>query len=1080
MELESLEYKQDSQRQELIGLIRPIKSALYTVVKQLFAELDYIVLNTKEGEFYIPENSYRLIGGDAVGSVESPDIDIEIAPLHTADGSPINFYRSAPGDMPGSKGPYTEDIYVELPYVVHYQLHIERTKTGEFISSSKASYDIVEIHPGYFEYMKQVRVFLESIFTQIFQTNQSLQDFSKLCQPVDPMLDPETSHESPLSFNVGVFHFSVIMNPNFMSKIQLTVNINGKIEHILELIFFKTQRSHFFPDIKEFDVDRTNELLIAKPHDLLEQNIEAFVSRIGKKNRIEANFLKGGATEQDVVYMNNKVYNTLNRIEILLHHVPRDERVKAALMYLSEKVGRASPFLKGRICSLLGNEAELANFCAAVAPTAPTTTPTPAPTAPTVEAEATAPTPFPRGGSNTGRTVSVKPIGTKKKVNKQNTNNINALLANVEWKTVKGGKTPAKTQKEAPSQLKIISFGFEEDDEETEPIKPVVPSKPLNVKRYKAAPVLKEEDFETLISQQRNIVGGNLENIPYYLIKEPLNISTPIIELIMAETIELKHRDTLFTMLNFIHNRGEEDFIFVYTLPSIHTGLYYYNRDKYQGNMLYEEFSLYHIYKLHTHLISLFTMEIYLDRSRKQEGIKGSRGREEKLRENLVLLYNTIIITIEHIRKHGFLTSELSMFYTKITHEYMLDKSSLFITMKSELSDILLEYISVMLFNLSEKYLIKDIYKLQTKEKLKERLKGDGQFLFIFNSYRAAILNRQIEKKKRTHKGAVYIFIPYNTLAVDQFNEPSREKHEPMFYEAITETFGKPLILPTPKYDEITEMFNLSIPLNPMNGICLEYNSIMVFNTLAIFNEVVTIINGKTLNNSEKGDEINDLVEKTIQYIAKNELTLVSVVNQKEYINLIKMFVEGTRNILLNDTITSTGTPILHKLCFILYTQKSYSQKVNEVDELIETSHRHGRNNVTTCDALETHEHNVKFLIYAFKAQLLQATPAQKTFLNQQIALAEQNVQRARNVDSIMKLVDIDNTFPINIDLLPRISFITPEETASLSGATPAVSSATAAATPSKPPPRVNNLNRKSRRNRRNGKVKRKTRRSKT
>jgi len=1091
MELESLEYRQNSQREELIGLVRPIKMALYAVVKQVFADLENISLSTNEGEFYIPENSYRLIGGDAVSSsIESPDIDIEIAPLQKADGTTINFYRSLTAPMPGStlptKGPYEGDISVDLPYVVHYRTRVIRDKQGVFERADKVSYEIFEIHPGYFEYMKQVRVFLESIFIQILQTNQSLQDFSRLCQPVDPMSDPETMHESLLSFTVGVFHFSVIMNPNFISKIQLTVNVNGKTEHILELIFFKTQLSYFFPDIKEFDVNRVNDLLVATPHDLLEQNIEAFISRIGKKNSIEASFLKGKATEQDVIYINNKVYNTLIRIEILLSNLPRDERVKAALIYLSEKVGKASPFLKTRICSVVGAEPEMANFCAAAPVQATPVEATPVEAAPFPRGGATplggTATPFPRGGSTpANRTVSVKPIGGKKKVNKQN-DNINALLAEVEWKTVKGGKTPAKTQKETPvATPAMLTFGFEEDEEETEPIKPVISSKPLNVKRYKPAPPLKEEDFETLITQQRNIVGGNLENIPYYLIKEPLNIGTPIVEAIVSGTIELKHRDTLFTMLDFIHNRGEEDFIFVYTLPSIHTGLYYYNREKYQGNMLYEEFSLYHIYKLHTHLVTLFTMEIYLDRSRKQEGIKGSRGREEKLRENLVLLYNSVIITIEHIRNHGFLTAELSMFDTKFTHEYMLDKSSLFMTIKSELSDMLLEYISAMLFKLSEKYLIKDIYKLQTKEKLKERLKGDGQFLFVFNSYRAAILNRQIEKKKRTHKGAVYMFIPYNTLAVDQLNETARQEHEPMFYEAITETFGKPLILPTPKYDEITELFNLSIPLNPMNGICLEYNSIMIFNTLAIFNEVVTIINGKALNTSEKGDEINELVEKTVQYIAKHELTLVSVVNQQEYISLIKMFIEGTKNILLNDTITSNGTPILHKFCFILYTQKRYSQKVNEVDELIEASYRHGRNNASTCDALDTHEHNVKFLIYSFKAQLLQAkSAAQKSVLTQNIALAEQNLQRARNVDLIMRLVDIGNTSPTNIDLVPHLSFITPEEAASLSLATPAVATP-AVATPSKPPPQINNLNRKSRKSRRNRKVnRRKTRKSKT
>lgn len=1047
--LAALEREKDIRREEVIYIVSPIKRALLDLAISVFDMFKRNIIQTVEGPFYTAEYNYQVIGGDAIALVtgkpiQSPDIDIEVAPIINAEGSPVGFYRRV--------GPCSEEV--ALPYVKYYRTRRQQDESGE-MKTTILSCEIYEVHPAYMVYMFSVRNALQTRFTQMFQ-DPVLQEFNAICQPVDPSLDPETKHESPLSFDVGNFHFSFIINPQFISKIQLSIGINGKAEHILELIFHKSKHSHFFPVIKPLEPTAVQGILVTNPFDLLEQNIEAFVSRIYKKKQVEADFLNRRAEHTDVVYINTKLYNTLDRIAAILEILGEDGRVKAAIKYLLHNSREANPFVISRLCETIHTgekeiQVILDEMCSAAKATAkPTATKDSTPKNANGTLTLTIPAP---ALPLTVKGKSKKPVEVKEEL----------------WETVSPSVSSKATAKAVVAGLPdsgLPYFGEYEDNSAPQPIKPSAPPVPIKLHEY-TKPPLKEEDFDTLIKSHRAIVGGDLLPIEYYLIKEPLAMlksfdSRP------TERITLKNKYTLFSILEFIANI-RTDFIFVYTLPSIHTGLYYH-QTTYEENIVYEEPSVHHIFKLYELYIRLKNLpgEVNLKLQR-----KGIREKESFKKEQIRLIYNTILIIIGQIQLRAILPeADLAPFYETFTIEFVKKGHS--DDLIPQLIETMLLIDAKMLSLLTQKYKLSEIFKIQTVASMLAHIRKPEDFYFKLNTLRAAFLNRQIEHKKETHTGPVYLFCPYNTLVGDENDIATRGAYEKLFYDAIHESEFTRLPFPNPAFTNMNKLLHLDIyDKSTANQLCIEYNSNMFHVMIDIFNDMMDVIEGGTVTTDEY---VATLIQKTLLLKDKDGKKIV-MKRPENLSELLKIVFEGTKDILLNDTqpISVSGdkevsAPILQTLFINIYQDIHNDIKIKNLKFLLPKIEIIAHHNMGMSDILDRHTEFVRSLLQEEKAKLDLGEPIEPGIVK---ALQDQ-FNHAIKIDDYMTLIDTPNTAPIDIAFLPRPEFWKLDSTAL---STPVGPGAGAGGGASKPPPQVNNLNRKTR-SKRKRKSKRKTRRS--
>ena len=1049
--LAALEREKDTRREEIIHIVSPIKPALIHLAKSVFDSFKRNTIQTAEGPFYTAELNYQVIGGDAIALItgkyiKTPDIDIEVAPIINAEGSPVGFYRRI--------GSCSEEV--SLPYVKYYRTRRQQDESGE-IKTIILSCEVYEVHPAYMLYMVSVRNALQVHFTQMFQ-DPLLQGFNSICQPVDPSLDPETKHESPLSFDVGNFHFSFIINPQFISKIQLSVSINGKAEHILELIFHKSKHSHFFPVIKPLEPVEIQGILVTNPFDLLEQNIEAFVSRIYKKKQVEQDFLNRRAEHTDVIYINTKLYNTLDRIASILEILGEDGRVKAAIKYLLHNSSGANPFVIARLCDMIHTgekdiQAILDEMCSAAKATAK----------PTANAKPTATkdsTPKKANGTLTltipAPALSLTVKGKSKKP---------VQVSEEPWETVSSSLTTRATPKAVLPQSGLPYFGEYEDNSAPEPIKPSAPPVPIKLNEY-TKPPLKEEDFDTLLKSHRAIVGGDLLPIDYYLIKEPLAMlksfdSRP------TEKITLKNKYTLFSILEFIANIGT-DFIFVYTLPSIHTGLYYH-QTTYEENIVYEEPSLHHIFKLYELYIRLKNLpgEVNLKLQR-----KGIREKESFKKEQIRLIYNTILIIIGQIQLRTILPEgDLSPFYETFTVEFVKKGHSDDIIPQIIESILLLE--SKMLFHLTQKYRLAEIFKIPTVAGMLAHIRKPEDFYFKFNTLRAAFLNRQIEHKKETHSGHVYIFYPYNTLVGDENDLTTRGAYEKLFYDAIHESKFTRQPFPNPAFTNMNKLLHLDIyDKATTNQFCIEYNSNMFHVMIDIFNDMMDVIEGGTVTTDEY---VATLIQKTLLLKDKDGKKIV-MKRPENLPELLKIVFDGTKDILLNDTqpISVSGdkqmsAPVLQTLFINIYQDMENDMKIKNLKFLLSKIELIAHHNMGMSDILDRHTEFVRSLLQEEKAKLELGERIEPGIIQ---ALQDQ-FNHAIKIDDYMTLIDTPNTAPIDIAFLPRPKFWKLDSVPTPLG--PGAGAGAGGGGGSKPPPQVNNLDRKTRRKRKR-KAKRKTR----
>ena len=1071
--LATLESVKNTRREEIIHYVTPIKRALLELAIPVFDKFKRNIIQTVEGPFYTAESNYQIIGGDAIASItgkqiQTPDIDIEVAPVIDAKGSPVGFYRRI--------GPCGQEE-VALPYVKYFRTRREPDESGE-MKVIILSCEVYEVHPAYMTYMLSVRNELQARFTQMFQES-SIQAFNAMCKPVDPNLDPETKHESFLSFDVGNFHFSFIINPHFISKIQLSVHIRGKAEHILELIFYKSKHSHFFPVLKPLEPVSLGGILVANPHDLLEQNIEAFVSRIYKKKQVDADFLLGKASDIDIIYINTKLYNTLDRIGLLLEKVD-DERTKVAIEYLLQKSMGSNPFVIARLCDTIKTsdkeiQAILDGMCAPAPETSQAQT-SQAQTSQNANRKVT----FTSSAPPLPVTLSGK-SKEKKKAKQSKQSKVQLSFEEEPWVTVsnpEGGGGSAAAAKSPPPEQGLPYFG-EEDEHEEKPIKESAPPVPINLAQYTKPPlVIKQEDFNEELEEHLDQVGVLVDH-EYYLIKETLSTQKPFAshpgDEIHDIIVENKH--TLISILSYIETDIEKknDFIFLYTLPSIHTALYY-RPSKYEENIVYEEPSLHHIFKL---FLIYRTLNKYRDEINTFFSKRPMREKEGLKKEILHKQYNKLLIVFGQIELRGLLSKEeLAAFYDKFSIEFV--KKSHTDDVTEEMSQFALVCMSKLIFNLLKKYFLTELFKYPTYQKVVEDITKGSDFLFKINTIRASIFNRQIRLKKKTHKGAVYIFCPYTNLVTDDKDESTRDQYNSHFYDAIRECKFRRINIPNPMYTRLSstlgkELGDINGIFTPMgeNEFCVEYNSTMFLTMMDVYNDVVSILKGELTHTDSYTASV---VARMRKHIAENPEAVFAKPDNHDY--LVSSLFKLLNRILLNDTrpssvdgSTTIKIPILETFFFNIYLNVSEDEKMKHIVYLVQKIISIAMRNMKGSDILDGNADYIQRMINDLKAQ----TKKEDDYEGMLHTLTEE-LERAKVLDEFMSLIDTPNTAKVNRDLIPSVKLLTDSQSASAGGSQPP--SAAAGGGGSRPPPQINNLDRKSRRKRKSNR--RKTRRSKT
>jgi hypothetical protein len=248
-------------------------------------------------------------------------------------------------------------------------------------------------------------------------------------------------------------------------------------------------------------------------------------------------------------------------------------------------------------------------------------------------------------------------------------------------------------------------------------------------------------------------------------------------------------RYVLYTILQFLEEKFErKDFIFVYTLPSIYTGLYYHD-EKYENNIVYEELSLHHAFKLYDIYIRLKILDDKINEKyqRTSRSIK-----EVKKKEQIRTMYNNILIVLGQIGIRKLLPpTDLEAFNTLFTIDHVRKGHSDMLVEqttdpKAEYS--ILTIISKLLFNLVKKHRLIELFNIETYQAMIGHIQNPKEFFFKFNTLRAAFINRQIEDKKETNSGPFFMFVPYNSLCADHDMQDLKYNYDKYIYDAINES----------------------------------------------------------------------------------------------------------------------------------------------------------------------------------------------------------------------------------------------------------------------------------------------------
>jgi hypothetical protein len=349
--LENLEKINNTHTKSSIKFIGPHLDKFLVIINELLN----IPFATSDNKFRQAAYPYQLIGGMGLlfmngvyptgKKINTSDIDVEIAPLVSLIGkeaTPIGVYES----VSARKSPV-------FPYLVS--------------NKGKTAGNVYKVHDAYVEYISFLSYHLKILLQRYYDTFFSELDAE--LKPVDPRLDPETLHEIPeLSYNFGKLHVSVIFNINFISKIQIVINHKDKIEHVVELIFFKSVSSYFYPGIENINPFIISGTPITPPYDLLKQNIEAILSRIYKKELFNTGYLKKQDAESrsDIIRMNYKIKESIFRFSILLEinslylrsiditsaSIVRNNIIQALYYFIFEYGTQISFDITGMICIL--------------------------------------------------------------------------------------------------------------------------------------------------------------------------------------------------------------------------------------------------------------------------------------------------------------------------------------------------------------------------------------------------------------------------------------------------------------------------------------------------------------------------------------------------------------------------------------------------------------------------------------------------------------------------------------------------------------------------------------------------------
>jgi hypothetical protein len=767
MNFQKFEEAEDRQRDSVIELIHPYKETLLFGIVQPILSIPF-----QHDGYRTTDYPYQLIGGEAVfylynlitnksPDISSPDIDIEVAPLVDWEHKPIPLWR-------------------------------ETSKQSDVFPFFKYKRRSVEVYPAYVAYMTFVSIELKKALESLISTK--LASLNEQCSPVNPKDDVEASYENAdLSYDVGNFHVSVIFNPSFMCKIQILINYHGKIEHIVELIFFKSKISHFSPMVDGVKQNGAivnitpyvgqKGLFIATPFDLLENNIEAYVSRLSKKAKIESAFDGSDQAVETLIHMNTKIRNTIDRIVILIGltdivcreavNVDLDERFREALRYLlaniNPKLCEKLKQVEGIFINLFSN-IQILDKC---------------------------------GSKKTPNiTVSSKSNNLhKSKYNfrvlllddDDNSNPIKeAININYTNRNVIKSATKKYTKTKAPTV----------DN--------------MNVRNFNAAItpfLMSQTPVKTPVTQTMNPPE-------IIIIKEPMALDEPMVYVPrIPQTVELHYRKTLVSVITFLKER-DPDFTLVYLMPSLNYS--YYKGTHIHKNIIFEDPSCHYIFKLYIQIHYLIDAPTLT-------------SEDSDFPYNQA--FNEMIILQDQLQQHRLITQEKLAYLEKICgrkffiENYLRGNYSL---IKKALIESLSETTSYLLYNMLKKNNTLSDFKYSSENDIKKTMASfikNKMSTIMFFSYllniRMKMLYNLLQNKK------VYMFIPYYMLGtLADYPTESNEGYQALLFQIFKNFKINLKPLPSPSFSELISLGILpkSYELNHLNQFCLEYNTSVILN----------------------------------------------------------------------------------------------------------------------------------------------------------------------------------------------------------------------------------------------------------
>jgi hypothetical protein len=787
--LENLEKINNIDTKSSIEFIGPHLDKFLVIINELLN----IPFATSDNKFRQAAYPYQIIGGMGLifmngvfptgKRIDTSDIDVEIAPLVSLTGkeaTPIGVYES----VSSRNSPI-------FPYLV--------SKKG------KTTGKVFKVHDAYVEYISFLSYNLKLLLQRYYDTFFSELD-TKL-KPVDPRLDPETLHEIPeLSYDYGKIHVSVIFNINFISKIQIVINHKDKIEHVVELIFFKSVSSYFYPGIENINPFIISGTPITPPYDLLKQNIEAILGRIYKKELFDTGYLKkqDADSRSDIIRMNYKIKESIFRFSILLQinslylssidvtsaNIVRNNIIQALYYFIFElnKKTYTSQLVVVLLYEVFSSNIEILNLIF-------------------------------QGRFEHFKTL-IDTLSTKLIVPTVANNTFTPVTKGVKAKNAVVVNTPR-----LPGAFNALNIGNNDDTILKEAVVSTFEKKTLPKQ-------VLEENIDKLIEDalRKNREMSEIEYalINCVVINEPACIErSKEVEIRLNNpngtpaTILRKHRTNLKTILNFI-NAKTPDFLFIHIMPTrIYS--YYEIEESLASKIIYEEPSFYHIYVL------IELLDVFLN--------------DSLTIDKIVNYYDYYLMTLEQLKNNKMLSDtyieekirECDSTYLKSQFDKKLTQNVI-----NKLKSITSTIIVTLLWNLIEKYNLKKIFpKIDDLhalfQKYKNKTISNTQLFGYLLLIRGSILNRVISSN---YKESVYLFIPHRFTGTMYLNEEQVGVCLFQLLEAFHRVQFRYSNFPKPSFNKLLESINID-PVNykdNTNEVCLDYNANMIINILDLEN----------------------------------------------------------------------------------------------------------------------------------------------------------------------------------------------------------------------------------------------------